>query len=134
MTKPANTQKTGKRGGKTRTSWKPGQSGNPAGAPRRGESWAETIKLYGDMTPEEIANKAKDIAGQLKKIGGGISMKEAVVIRVFAALMFEPTSGLWKELMERTEGKVQERVDVTSNGESLTINIRKASEIDGNKP
>lgn len=123
---PDNTLPTGKRkrGGKTRTSWKPGQSGNPKGAPKRGESWAELIKLYGEMTPEEIAEKAKTIAGQLKKIGGGISMKEAVIIRVFAALMFEPTKGLWDSLMERTDGKVPQPVTGTGEDGAIEIGVR----------
>lgn len=102
-----------------RTAWKKGQSGNPAGAPKRGESWAEIIKVYGDMTPQEIADKAKDIAGQLKKIGNGISMKEAVVIRIFASLMFEPSSSLWKELMERTDGKITDSLDLSNKDGSL---------------
>ena len=38
------------------------------------------------------------------------------------------------KLLDRVFGKVQERVDVTNSDGSLTINIRKASEIDGNKP
>lgn len=127
MTKPDNTPPTGKkkRGGRTRTSWKPGQSGNPKGAPKRGESWAELIKLYGDMTPEEIAQKAKTIAGELKKIGDGISMKEAVIIRIYAALMFEPSSSLWKELMERTEGKVPQPVTGTGEDGAIEVIVKK---------
>jgi len=50
---------------------------------------------------------------------------------VFAALMFEPTSGLWKELMERAEGKVTDRVDLTSGDKELTIRIVKASDATG---
>jgi hypothetical protein len=46
-------------------------------------------------------------------------MKYLVTARVFSALMFEPTSGLWKELMERAEGKVITPVDMTTKGESL---------------
>lgn len=102
-----------------KTAWKPGQSGNPNGAPKRGEAWSEIIKKYGDMTPVEIAEAASSVAGQLKKIGGGITMKEAVVIRIFAALMFEPTQGLWTSLMERTDGKVLQAVDLTTKGEKI---------------
>jgi hypothetical protein len=122
MSKSDNTQSTDKKKRKApRSAWKPGQSGNLAGAPKRGESWAELIKQYSDMTPEEIATKASSIAGQLKKIGGGISMKEAVIIRIFAALMFEPSSSLWKELMERTDGKVPQPVTGTGKDGALVI-------------
>lgn len=117
--KSANKQPTDKKRKAPRSAWKPGQSGNPAGAPKRGEAWSEIIKKYSDMTPVEIANAAQSVAGQLKKIGGGITMKEAVVIRVFAALMFEPTQGLWTSLMERTDGKVPQAIDMTSKGEQI---------------
>ena len=37
-----------------RTAWKKGQSGNPAGRPKDGESWAAIIKSVGDMYPADI--------------------------------------------------------------------------------
>ena len=110
---PTNTQKTGGRGGKRSTSWKPGQSGNPAGSPKRGESWAEIIKRIGDMTPVEAADHANEIAKQLRKIGGGLTLKEAVVVRVYAALLFEPQASLLNSFMERAEGKVSQPLDVS---------------------
>ncbi len=88
----------------------PGVSGNPAGAPKRGESWAEIIKRIGDMTPEEAANHAESIAKKLKVIGNGVTLKEAVVIRVYASLMFEPTASLLNSFMERAEGKVEQPI------------------------
>ena len=108
---PTNTQKTGGRGGKRSTSWKPGQSGNPAGSPKRGESWAEIIKRIGDMTPIEAADHANEIAKQLRKIGGGLTLKEAVVVRVYAALLFEPQASLLNSFMERAEGKVAQPIE-----------------------
>ena len=110
---PTNTQKTGGRGGKRSTSWKPGQSGNPAGSPKRGESWAEIIKRIGDMTPIEAADYANEIAKQLRKIGSGLTLKEAVVVRVYAALLFEPQASLLNSFMERAEGKVSQPLDVS---------------------
>ena len=38
---------------KTTTSWKPGQTGNPQGRPRRGQSFTEALREVG--TPEELA-------------------------------------------------------------------------------
>ena len=57
-----------------------GVSGNPAGAPKRGESWADIIKRIGDMTPVEAADHAKAIANKLRVLGDGLTMKEAVVM------------------------------------------------------
>ena len=85
-----------------------GQSGNPNGAPKRGESWAEIIKQIGDMTPKEAADMCRAVAGKLATIGDGVTLKQAVVLRVFAALMFDPQPGLLNAFMERAEGKVKD--------------------------
>ena len=118
-----------KRGGKRSTSWKKGQSGNPSGAPKRGESWAEIIKYVGDLTPNEAAEMSQQVAGKLRSIGDGVTLKQAVVLRVFAALMFEPQPGLLNAFMERTEGKVKDQVELSGDEEKpITIRIVKASE------
>ena len=43
-----------------------GIGGNPKGAPKRGESWAEIIKKYGDMTPVEAAQNIIAVAKYVK--------------------------------------------------------------------
>jgi hypothetical protein len=115
----ANSKKSVKpRGG----SWKPGQSGNPAGRPKDGESWAAIIAAVGNMYPEDILEfigRNNDLGKVIAQLPKGVQMKYLVTARVYAALLFEPTSGLWKELMERAEGKITERVDVTSDGEKI---------------
>jgi hypothetical protein len=93
---------------------------NIAGAPKRGESWSEIIKRIGDMTPKEAAEHARTIAGKLAVMGDGITLKEAVVVRVYASLLFEPQPGLLNSFMERAEGKIVNPVDVTSGGEAIT--------------
>ena len=101
-----------------------GQSGNPKGGPKRGESWAEIIKRIGNMTPVEAAAHAQTIAGKLKAMGDGLTLKEAVVIRVYASLLFEPQPGLLNSFMERAEGKIVNPVDVTSGGQVLEVIFR----------
>lgn len=103
--------------------WQKGQSGNPAGRPKDGESWAAIIKAVGDMYPADIlafVGANNDLGKVLAQLPQAVQMKYLVTARVFAALMFEPSSGLWKELMERAEGKVQDHVDITSDGEKIT--------------
>jgi len=95
--------------------WKPGQSGNPDGAPKRGESWAEIITRIGDMTPIAAAEYCKAIAAKLKKIGDAVTLKEAVVMRVYAALLFEPTPGLLNSFMDRVEGKPDQPISGDGN-------------------
>ena len=92
-----------------------GTSGNPKGAPKRGESWAEIIKRIGDMTPVEAADNAVALAAQLRKYGNALTLKETVVTRVYAALLFEPQVGLLNAFMDRAEGKVADRLQVDGN-------------------
>ena len=121
-----NTKTTAKPRGKPFTANDPRR--NNLGAPKRGESWGEIIKRIGDMTPAEAAEHAQVIAGKLKQMGSGITLKEAVVIRCYAALLFEPQPGLLNSFMDRAEGKVRDQVDVTSAGQALEIRIIKASD------
>lgn len=120
--KSANKARTDKKRQPPKSAWKPGQSGNPAGRPKDGESWASIIKSVGDMYPSDILafiGRNNDLGKVLVQLPVNVQMKYLVTARVFAALMFEPTSGLWKELMERAEGKVTQSVDVTSKGEQI---------------
>jgi hypothetical protein len=121
MVKSANRATTDKRKA-PKSAWKPGQSGNPAGRPKDGESWAAIIAAVGNMYPEdilELVGRNNDLGKAIALLPKGVQMKYLVTARVFAALMFEPSHGLWKELMERAEGKVQDRLDLTSGGEKV---------------
>ncbi len=103
--------------------WKKGgKSPNPAGRPKDGESWAAIIAAAGNMNPEDITKIVggnNDLGRAYLQMPKGVQMKYLVTFRVFAALMFEPTHGLWKELTERAEGKVTEHVDITSKDEKV---------------
>lgn len=95
-----------------------GQSGNPKGRPKDGESWAAIIKSVGDMFPMDLVafiGADNDLGKMLAKLPQKVQMKYLVTARVFSALMFEPSSGLWKELMERTEGKVAQPITAEGN-------------------
>lgn len=112
--KPANRTKLG--------TFAKGHSGNPAGRPKDGESWAAIIKSVGDMYPADIVafiGKDNDLGRMLSKLPQGVQMKYLVTARVFASLMFEPTSSLWRDLVDRAEGKVVQVTDITSGGEPL---------------
>ena len=110
--KPANRDSSGK--------FKKGHSGNPKGRPKDGESWASIIKSVGDMYPADIVafvGEKNDLGRMLKKLPQDVQMKYLVVSRIFSSLMFEPSSSLWKELMERADGKVVTPVDLKHSGE-----------------
>ena len=67
------------------------------------------------MFAEEVSAEvgSNDLGRAYRQMPRGIAMKRLVVMRVFAALMFEPTGGLWNPLMERVEGKVTLPIDIT---------------------
>lgn len=125
MKKSANTRKTDEKRKPPKSAWQPGQSGNPNGRPKDGESWAKIIADIGNMYPEDIlafVGRDNDLGREIMQLPKNVQMKYLVTSRVFAALMFEPTAGLWNGLMDRVEGKVGDRLDITSGGEKL-VNI-----------
>lgn len=98
--------------------WKPGQSGNPAGRPKDGESWSAILKNIGEMYPEDVLafiGTNNPLGRQVAQLPKNVQMKYLVGVRVFAALMFEPTRGLWNGLMDRIEGKVPDRLQLEHN-------------------
>lgn len=90
--------------------WKPGQSGNPKGNIKRGESWQEIYKKIGNMTPKEAADYCHSVAGKIASIGDNVTLKEAVVLRVFVALLFDPDARLLNVVQVREEGNVVQPV------------------------
>lgn len=125
----ANGARQGKAGGRTGKganagSWKPGQSGNPKGAPRRGESWREMVKSVGDKTLAEALERypwlASKVPDEIKLVAGAVeelTLKEVVVANVFGRLLEEPDSALWNGLMNRAEGNPEQPVERTWKAE-----------------
>ncbi len=117
MTKAiANKSKTKPKGN---PSWKKGgTSPNPSGRPKDGQSWREVIADVSNMTIDDIlvmVGRDNELGMQLAKMPKNLQMKYMVTARVMAALMFEPTAGLWNGLMDRMEGKVAERLQIEGN-------------------
>jgi hypothetical protein len=103
--------------------WQPGQSGNPAGRPPDGQSWAGIIREVTEMSPEQVA---KLVGGERSDLGRSflmmprkVQLKYLLISRVIAALMFEPTQGLLSTIIERVDGKVTDKLDLTTGGDKL---------------
>ena len=83
--------------------WKPGQSGNPtgknAGRPRT-RPMTDALKALLDKDDQKLLKGLVAVAAQ-KALGGDFRY--------------------WKEIMDRSDGKVMELLDVTSNGDSLAF-------------
>jgi hypothetical protein len=96
-----------------KSAWKKGQSGNPTGAPKRGQSWREIVKEVGNLTPAEADEYCHLIAQKIKSLGDGVTLKQAVILRVFTALLFEPDARLLAVIMDRDEGKVAQPIELS---------------------
>lgn len=124
----ANKKETKKRGN---PAWeKGGASPNPAGRPKDGESWSAIIKEVGNMYPDDLLGfigRGNDLGRDILKYPKNVQMKYLVVARVYAALMFDPNNSMFKELMDRSEGKVPEKVqhEGTLNVKNLEAIIEK---------
>jgi len=88
--------------GKVPTSYKKGQSGNPNGRPKKGESLTETMRTFLDEAPpgQELTYKELFVKKSYQKAIEGDP--------AFARLVWNYIDGMPKQ-----------QVDVTSNGESI---------------
>jgi len=91
------------------SAWKPGVSGNPAGRPKDGESWAGVISKVANMTTDEIlafVGETSKLGRMIARLSKNVQVKYVVTARVMAELMTNPSAGLWNGLMDRMDGKV----------------------------
>ena len=82
------------------------------------------------MYPEDLLAfipRNTDLGKAVAQLPKGVQMKYLVTTRVFAALMFDPSSALFKELMDRAEGKVPDKLqhDGTLNVQGLETILEK---------
>jgi hypothetical protein len=109
--KPTKTKRKGNK------KWvKGGASPNPKGAPKRGQSWKEIIHEIGEMTPDEARALSAKLFEQVP-LHDEVTLKQAVVMRVYASLLFEPQPGLLNAFMERVEGKVAQPITQMTDDE-----------------
>jgi len=99
-------------GRKSSTTWKPGQSGNPNGRPKRGESLSEILRMLGEE---------RDV--RIKGVPGEITKKEAVGRRLYDLALRGNVAAL-KYLMDRLEGRVPFSVDL-SGGLDIVVKAPK---------
>ena len=81
---------------------------NLEGAPKRGQSWQETVKRITDMTREEAIKYVganTKIGKQLKELSPKMPIKDALIFISLIAYGRDPNPRLLATLMEREEGK-----------------------------
>ncbi len=80
------------------------------------------------MTPVTLARKIAAYGPQLAGLGDKLTIKEAVVARVYASLLFEPSGSLLDKVMERMDGKVPQPVEASGpDGGPIEIGGAKAT-------
>jgi hypothetical protein len=100
---------------------------NREGAPKRDkQNWQATIKRITDMTRDEaiayVGPRSK-IAKLLKELPADLPIKDALVFISIIQYGRDPNPRLLAALMDREDGKPQQQLDVTSNGETITPKV-----------
>ena len=100
--------------------WKPGESGNPNGRPKKGEAWADVANELLNSKEIDITMKMAD--GKVKRLSleSDKSFRHAVIVGMIKEAMKGNVQAA-RELADRTEGKSKERREVTNKVEPIKI-------------
>ena len=114
----------------------PGVSGNPAGAPPRGQSWGDVINKIGNMTPHEAGKYLLSVKKRLKKLideeaMDKLTMKEIVVLQAYSTLSMEANASLMNALMDRGEGKIPNTIALPNGQGGSTEGVTWAQLMQG---
>lgn len=107
------------------TRWKKGQSGNPKGAPKRGESWKEIATRIGNLTGTEAAAMCAAMGSRFKDFPEGVTLKELAILAAFGDAINNPTPGIMRVLWEMSggeDGEAQGGITIQINGSKWTPN------------
>jgi len=110
------------KGQKPTNAWLPGQSGNPAGRPKDGESWSGALKDISGKSSEElialVGGPDSPFGKRMKELPRAIQIKFVANLNAIITLC-QPTKGrydkpfnasLYAEVMNRIEGKVPDKL------------------------
>jgi len=75
------------------------------------------MRWWSDQTPAQIVkivgtDNALGLGFVLQNMPQRVVMKNLVTLRLLQALMFDPSSGLLKEYLDRVEGKVPDNINM----------------------
>ena len=109
-------------GGITGKGWKPGQSGNPKGRPKKGEAWADVANDL--LNSKEIDITMKTADGKIKRLNleSDKTLRHAVIIGQINSAMAGNVQAA-KELADRTEGRAKEFREVTNKNDPIQVMV-----------
>ena len=95
--------------------FKKGQSGNPKGRPKDGESWAGIFREIGDLTPAGAGELGTEIGKRLSQNYGKteLNLRKLLALRLYDAALFDPQPGIVNIIIEREDGKVKDVVETS---------------------
>lgn len=105
---------------------------NRKGAPKRGQSWRETVKRITDMTREEAilyVGPTSKIGRQLKELSAEMPLKDAIIFATIIAYGREPNARMLSALMDREDGKPEQPI-TGKDGEPIKIIVEYANPSD----
>jgi hypothetical protein len=111
---------------------------NRKGAPKRGQSWRETVKRITDMTREEAiayVGPTSKIGRHLKELSPDMPIKDAIIFSTIIAYGREPNARMLAALMDREDGKPEQAIGLDVKG-NLTqrVIIEYAGDSDEDTP
>ena len=108
---------------------------NKGGAPRKGQSWSETIKRLTDMTRDEAiayVGGAKTRLGRLlKELPANVPIKDALILAYIIQFGREPSASFLAGLADREDGKPKQAVSLTGeeNAPPIVVKVVRASDV-----
>jgi hypothetical protein len=101
---------------------------NKEGAPRRGQTWQESVKRLTDMTREELiayVGPRSRLGKLLKELSPNIPVKDALIVAAIIQFGRDPNPRMLQALMDREEGKPNQPI-TGKDGEGLKIIVEYA--------
>ena len=93
--------------------WKPGQSGNPGGRPKRQPITDDYLALHDKPIPAKIRDKIAQSLGE--ELPEGLTYGQALAIRQYLAAAIEGDTAAAREIADRIQGKSPANFTIQSN-------------------
>ena len=91
---------------------------NREGAPKRGQTWSESIKRITDMDREElikyVGGGKTRIGRLLAKMPADIPIKDGMIVAAIVSFMMDPDARMFEKLTDREEGKPPQSVSLSN--------------------
>lgn len=102
---------------------------NKDGAPRRGQTWRESVKRLTDMDRDElieyVGGKKTRIGRLLASAPANIPIKDSVIIAAITAFLIDPSPRMFQVLADREEGRPNQPIS-GADGTPLKIVVEYA--------